>query len=70
MTSKADLLKRAQASGLLAEDVSEDDFTAAELEALLRGDVPAWKGSRSASEPLIAPDGHVTLSKEDLEARQ
>jgi hypothetical protein len=67
--SKDELLKQAQASGLVAEDVSADDYTAEELQALLRGDVPAWKGSRSSSEPLKAPDGHVTLSKEDIEAR-
>jgi hypothetical protein len=31
---------------------------------------PEWKGSLSSDEPLIAPDGHPNLSKEDLKARQ
>jgi hypothetical protein len=30
---------------------------------------PAWKGSASATEPQIAPDGHVVLSQEDIDAR-
>lgn len=31
---------------------------------------PEWKGSLSADEELEAPDGHVTLSADDIEARQ
>jgi hypothetical protein len=27
------------------------------------------KGSLSASEPIVAPDGHVVLSQEDIDAR-
>ena len=30
---------------------------------------PEWKGSMSASEPLVAPDGHVTVSQEDIDKR-
>jgi hypothetical protein len=30
---------------------------------------PVWKGSLSATEPIVAPDGHVVLSVEDIEAR-
>lgn len=67
--SKQDLLKEAQGAGLVAEDVNADDMTSDELSALLRGDIPAWKGSRSSKEPLVGPDGHVHLSKEDIEAR-
>ena len=29
----------------------------------------AWKGSLSASEPVVAPDGHVNLSEEDIKER-
>ncbi len=29
----------------------------------------AWEGSLSATEPVIGPDGHVHLSKEDIRAR-
>ena len=39
-----------------------------QLDALL-GDAPAWEGSMSASKPLVAPDGHVTLSQEDIDKR-
>jgi hypothetical protein len=30
---------------------------------------PAHKGSLSAVEPVVAPDGHVVLSQEDIDAR-
>lgn len=30
-------------------------------------EVPLWKGSLSATEEIIAPDGHVVLSKEDAD---
>jgi hypothetical protein len=30
---------------------------------------PEWKGSLSSAEPLKAPDGHETLSKEDIKNR-
>lgn len=67
--AKKDLLERAQASGLVADDVSADDFTEAQLRDMLSTDRPAWEGSRSASEPIVAPDGHVVLSQEDIDAR-
>jgi hypothetical protein len=67
--TKDDLLKEAQGSGLVAADASADDYTADDLNALLRGNVPAWKGSLSAREPIVAPDGHVVLSQEDIDAR-
>jgi hypothetical protein len=70
MATKKELLAEAQAAGHVAEDASADDFTVAQLETLLgRGDHPAWDGSLSASGPLVAPDGHVNLSQEDLDAR-
>jgi hypothetical protein len=70
MASKSDLLKEAQAAGLAPEDATVDEFTAAQLEALLgRGDRPAWDGSASSDSELVAPDGHVNLSKEDIYTR-
>jgi hypothetical protein len=66
--AKRDLLKEAQKAGLAPEDANADDFTEAQLEALL-GRGPAWEGSLSASKPVMAPDGHVNLSKEDISAR-
>lgn len=69
--AKKDLLKEAIASGRLPEDAVEDDYTAAQLEALIDpSSAPAWEGSASASEPVVAPDGHVNLSQEDIDARQ
>lgn len=68
--SKADLFKEAQAAGVVASDASEDDYTSDDLSARLRGDVPAWKGSLSTNVPIVAPDGHVVLSQEDIDARQ
>lgn len=67
--AKKDLLKEAQAAGLLSEDVNAEDLTEADLERLL-GRGPAWEGSVSSPKPLVAPDGHETLSKADIEARQ
>lgn len=31
---------------------------------------PQWEGSLSSDKPLTSADGHETLSKEDLKARQ
>ena len=70
MATKKELLKEAQAAGHVADDADEGDFTVAQLETLLgRGDHPAWEGSLSSKTPLVAPDGHVNLSKEDISAR-
>lgn len=67
--SKADLMNEAQNAGLVAADGNPDDYTAAQLEQILSGDVPVWEGSASATEPQIAPDGHVVLSQEDIDSR-
>lgn len=67
--TKADLLADAQAAGLVAEDAEEESFTADELKGMLDPDRPAWKGSLSAGEPVVAADGHVVLSQEDIDAR-
>lgn len=70
MATKAELLKEAEKAGAVPEDASGDDYTVAQLEALLgRGDHPEWEGSMSASEPLVAPDSHVNVSQEDIDAR-
>jgi IMP cyclohydrolase len=68
--AKADMLKDAQAAGLVAADAEADDYTADQLSGLLSGETPAWEGSASATAPVVAPDGHVTLSQEDIDARQ
>jgi hypothetical protein len=67
--TKKELLAEAQAAGKVAEGVSEDDFTSAELEDLLSTDRSAWKGSMSSAKPIVAPDGHVALSQEEIDAR-
>lgn len=68
--TKADLLKEAKSRGLVADSVGEDDTTAEDLARLLDPEPVAWKGSMSSKKPLVAPDGHVTLSQEDIDARQ
>ena len=66
---KRDLFKEAKTAGLVAEDTTADDYTEHALLTLL-GRAPAWEGSLSASEPAVAADGHETLTKADLDARQ
>jgi hypothetical protein len=66
--SKSDLLDQAKASGAVAADAVEDDYTADDLKALVSGD-EVVKDRVSASEPIIAADGHVVLSQEDIDAR-
>lgn len=66
--SKADLLEQAQAAGLVAADASEDDYTVDELKDRLSGDERVHDRV-SASEPIVAADGHVVLSQEDIDAR-
>jgi hypothetical protein len=66
--AKADLHKEAVRSGAVPADSSADDYTAAQLEGLLSGDVPVSE-RQSATKPIIAPDGHVVLSQEDIDAR-
>lgn len=65
--AKADLIRQAQDAGLVASDVNERDYTVAQLEELLTGEEPAWQGSLSSTSPIVAPDGHVVLSQEDIE---
>lgn len=67
--NKSELHKEAVAAGKVAADTSPDDFSGADLEAILSDDTPAWKGSLSATKPSVAPDGHVVLSQEDIDAR-
>jgi hypothetical protein len=67
--AKRDAFKEASKAGLVPEGASEDDYTEAQLLTLL-GRGAAWEGSRSSKDELIAPDGHKTLSQEDIDARQ
>lgn len=65
--SKSDLLEQAKASGVVAADAVEDDFTGDELKARIDGDEVVSR--EMAAEPIVAPDGHVVLSQEDIDAR-
>lgn len=67
--SKTELLNEAVKSGALPEDAEADDYTAAQLETLVGGDVPAAGWTPSANAPITAPDGHVVLSEEDIKNR-
>jgi hypothetical protein len=67
--SKKELLEDAQAAGVVAADADEEAFTVDELRDMLDPNRPAHKGSLSAVEPVVAPDGHVVLSQEDIDAR-
>lgn len=67
--AKADLLKEAQAAGLVSEDATENDFTVVQLEALLGRAPAAGVGYEMAKEPIVQPDGHVSLSQEDIDNR-
>jgi hypothetical protein len=67
--TKSDLHEEAVRSGHLPESSDPDEYTVAQLENLLSVDKPAWEGSLSADEPVVAPDGHVVLSQEDIDAR-
>lgn len=66
--TKSELLKDAQTAGLVAPDATAADFTAAALEAIVSGDIPV-RERVSATSPIVAPDGHVVLSQEDIDAR-
>lgn len=68
--TKEELTEEAKAAGKLPSDADPDSFKKTELEQLVAGDIPAWDGSASATEPIVAADGHVTLSQEDIDARQ
>jgi hypothetical protein len=67
--NKTDLHKEGVAAGALPADSDPDDYTLEQLQGILSGNAPAWEGSLSASEPVVAPDGHVVLSQEDIDAR-
>lgn len=67
--TKEELLEEAKAAGLIADTVEPDETTVADLKTLLDPEPVAWQGSMSSAEPLTAPDGHVTLSQEDIDAR-
>lgn len=67
--TKADLHKAGVASGALPADSDPDDYTLEELQARVSGDELPVRERRSASKPVVAPDGHVTLSQEDIDAR-
>jgi len=66
--TKADLHKEAVHSGAVAPDSDADDFTAEELSQRLSGDIPVHE-RKSADKPIVAPDGHVVLSQEDIDNR-
>lgn len=65
--TKSDLLADAKAAGVVAADVDDDAYTIEELRSLLSGEEKADR--TMATEPIIAADGHVVLSKEDIRAR-
>ena len=67
--TKADLLAEAQTAGVAPADATVDDYTGDQLAAMVATDRPAWEGSASAAEPIVAADGHVVLSQEDINAR-
>ena len=66
--AKKDLLKQAQTAGAAPADATEDDYTVAQLEQLLSGDIPVHE-RQSATSPIVAADGHVVLSQADIDAR-
>ena len=66
--SKADLHKEAVTSGAIAADSDPDDYTAEQLQGIVGGNLPV-RERQSASKPIVAPDGHVTLSQEDIDNR-
>jgi hypothetical protein len=66
--SKGELLDQAKASGAVAADAGEDDYTVEQLRDMLSPDEKI-RERVSASEPIVAPDGHVVLSQEDIDAR-
>lgn len=68
MATKKALLKEAQGAGLVDANASEADYTEAQLLAYL-GRGPAYEGSKMLNKPQVAPDGHVNLSQEDIDAR-
>ena len=66
--SKTELLADAQKAGVAPEAASEDDYTADELRDLLATERMV-DDYQMADKPIVAPDGHVVLSQEDIDAR-
>jgi hypothetical protein len=66
--TKAELHKEGVASGAIPADSDPDEFTAEQLQGIVGGDLPVHE-RQSASKPIVAPDGHVVLSQEDIDAR-
>lgn len=66
--TKAQLHEEAVVAGAVAADSDPDEFTADELAARVSGDTPV-RERQSADRPIVAPDGHVTLSQDDIDAR-
>lgn len=65
--SKSDLFKEGVAAGKVAADSDPDDYTADELQARIDGVTTVT--NPVVTEPIVAPDGHVVLSQEDIDAR-
>ena len=65
--AKKDVFERAVNAGAVPADANPDDFTLEQLSRFLSGEVSAWEGSLSSQTPIVAPDGHVTLSQEDID---
>jgi hypothetical protein len=68
VATKKDLLAQAKDAGLVPEHAEEDDFTKDALEDVLSAE-PQPVANPMEAEPYTAPDGHVVLSQEDIDAR-
>jgi hypothetical protein len=66
--SKDQLLDEAKKAGRVPDDVDADEFTASQLEGIVSGSGFEFD-NRMHSKPIVAPDGHVVLSQEDIDAR-
>jgi hypothetical protein len=66
--AKADLHKDAVTAGAVSADSDPDDYTAEQLQGMLSGNQPVLERV-SADKPIVAPDGHVVLSQEDIDNR-
>jgi len=65
--TKSELHKEGVAAGKVAADTDPDDYTAEELQTVLSGEQTVEHPVHT--EPIVAPDGHVVLSQEDIDAR-
>ena len=66
--TKAELHKEGIASGAVAADSDPDDYTAEQLQGIVSGNIPVAERV-SADKPIVAADGHVVLSQEDIDNR-